>query len=300
MVKVKILGTKRSFMIKKDLLCSKSAYFKTILNDNGGWPEAKTNEVLLEERLDLFEIFLHWLENGNVDFVDSPTWMDTAEEVSMAFVEIYTFADRRGVPALGDLILRKLDTHIRPGGRPVRVSVRVINLALEHLLETSGLCRYLLAIERDASRCSIPKRKSSDYECLPGFFIAGLLKATEDDTDWWFTATVQKQPVNVAEIYQQVKSRGGLTKVDRTGQWGRICRELGIRAPVDCDQEKLRLHFRAMSRRWLRPWDSAIISPSELKKVEEQCPRPLVREYLHGARVMDKSKSKPLPCRTYG
>jgi hypothetical protein len=106
--------------------------------------------------------------------MDSANWMETAEEISIAFVEIYTFADRRGVPGLGDLILRKLDTHIRPRGRPVRVSVKVINLALEHLPETR-LCRYLLAIERDAGRCYIPKRLSADYECLPGFFIAGLL-----------------------------------------------------------------------------------------------------------------------------
>ncbi|KAH0270081.1 hypothetical protein KCU91_g8291, partial [Aureobasidium melanogenum] len=289
-IKVEIKGTGESYTINKDVLCRQSTYFKAALN--GQWLEAKTNKFLLEERIDLFRIFYYWLEKINLDFLPPNLWLDSAEDVSRAFVELCSFADRRGVPVLGDQILHKFDKHIRPEGVPVRLDVDIINLAWKQCPETSGLCRYLLAIERDANRCNLPKRSGSEYECLPGDFIAGLLKLTEDDMDWWLTATVQKQPVDMAKLHEQVKSKGFSTAT--VSGWGSICNAMGIKAPAGCDQGKLQAHLRALYRKWMRPWDSTLTTFGR-KEAEEECPRPFVKEFFHNAVIVKRTKLKSVP-----
>lgn len=274
MVEVVVSG--KPFFIEKNLLCSKSTYFKTVLDS--GFMEAQTNKISLGERLNLFQIFHYWLKQGNLDFMDSKNWTRSAEE---AFVKISGFADRRGVPALADLILCKPDRRIRPGGLPVRLDVDIIALAWEQLPESSKLCHYLVAIERDANKCNLPKRPAIEYEGLPGSFVAALLSATEN-SQWWTAAMVQQQRVDIAKVHKHVKSYGGLARVDRLRGWDAIVRAMGIRAPAGCDQDRLRGQFRAMTRRWLRPWDT-IISRSELASAEEDCLRPLVRQFLHSA-----------------
>ncbi|KEQ71833.1 hypothetical protein M436DRAFT_50228, partial [Aureobasidium namibiae CBS 147.97] len=264
--------------VEKDLLCSKSSFFKTALN--GRFMEARANKILLDDRLDLFKIFYHWLKHGNLNFMDS-NWTMSAAEVLSALVEIYSFADRRGVPALANLILCKLDGRIRPGGLPVRLDVNTIAMAWDQLPETSKLCHYLVAIERDANKCNLPKRPAVDYECLSGSFIAALLSATENG-QWWTAAKVQQQRVDIAKVHEYIKSYGGLAGVDRVRGWDAIIRAMGIRAPAGCDQDKLRGHFRATARRYLRPWDTAI-PRSYIASAEEDCPRPLVRQILHSA-----------------
>ena len=286
-VEVKISGTHQSFFVEKDLLCNKSSYFKTALAS--GFMEANTGKFLLNERLDLFKIFYHWLKQGNLNFMDSADWAESVGDVLFAFVEIYSFADRRGVPALADLILCKLDRRVRPEGLPVRLAVNIIGAAWEQLPETSKLCRYVVAIERDANKCNLPKRAAVDYECLSGSFVAALLNATEN-SQWWTAAMVQKQRVDIAKVYNHIKSYGGLARVDRVRGWDEIMRKMGIRAPVGCDQDRLRGQFRAMSRRYLRPWDTAI-PRSYIASAEEDCPRPLVRQFLHCATSIRASAS---------
>lgn len=280
MVEVEISGTGRVFFIEKDLLCSKSAYFKTALNS--GFKEAHTNKIPLEERLDLFQIFHFWLKQGNLNFMDSANWTESVGDVLFAFVEIYSFADRRGIPALADLILCKLDRRVRPGGLPVRLDVNIIAAAWDQLPETSKFCRYVVAIERDANKCNLPARPGVEYECLSGSFVAALLSATEN-SQWWTAAMVQQQRVNIAKVYNHIKSYGGFVRVDRLRGWDEIMRKMSIRAPVGCDQDKLRGQFRAMSRRWLRPWD-ATITARERALAEEECSRPLVRQFFHDTR----------------
>jgi hypothetical protein len=279
-------------------LCSESTYFKTALK--GEFLEAKTNKFLLVERLDLFKIFRYWLEQGNLDFMESADWIKSAEEVLVAFMDIYSFADRRGVPILGDQILQKLDERIRPGGMPVRLDINIINLAWEHLPETSGLCRYLLAIEHDANKCNLPERPGLDYAWLSGYFTAGLLKMTKGDSEWWLTATVQKQPVDMAKLHNHVTRLTGVDKIFKLGDghWDKICDLMGLKVPAGCDKGKLRGHLRAMYRRWLRPWET-VLTPTDLKSAEEECPRPFVKKFFHNAVVVEKTKLKPVPARVY-
>jgi hypothetical protein len=174
-IMVEVVVSGKSFFVEKNLLCSKSSYFKTALNS--GFMEAHTNRIPLRERLNLFQIFHYWLKQGNLDFMDSKNWTQSAEE---AFVKISGFANRRGVPALADLILCKLDRRIRPRGLPIRLNVDIIALAWEQLPENSKLCHYLVAIERDANKCNLLKRPIVDYESLPRSFVAALLSATEN------------------------------------------------------------------------------------------------------------------------
>jgi hypothetical protein len=60
--------------------------------------------------------------------MDLKNWTQSAEE---AFVKVSGFANRRGVLALADLILCKLDRRIRPKGLPIRLNVDIIALAWE-------------------------------------------------------------------------------------------------------------------------------------------------------------------------
>jgi hypothetical protein len=299
MVEVEIYGAQESFSIDKSMLCSKSTYFETALK--GGFLEAKTNKFLLVERLDLFQVFYYWLEQGNLDFMNSKDWIESAEDILVAFVEIYSFADRRGVPVLGDQILQKLDKRIRPGGMPARLDVNIINLAWEQLPESSGLCRYLLAIEHDANRCNLPERPGFEYGWLSGYFTAALLKTTKDDSEWWLTAKVQKQPVDIQKLHKYInRLTTGVDKIIKLDDrhWDKICETMNIKAPDGCDKSKLRGHLRAMYRRWLRPWDTAL-TPGEINSAEEECPRPFVKEFFHGAVVVEKTKLKPVRIRPY-
>ncbi|KAI5276325.1 hypothetical protein E4T47_00765 [Aureobasidium subglaciale] len=286
------------FSIGKTLLCNKSSYFKAALT--GHFREATTNEIFLGERLDLFGIFRTWLKTGDLNFLQlgSSTKL-TAEEVSKAFVEIYCFADRRGVPVLGSQVLEKFDKHIRPEGQPVRLQIDIINLAFKSLPDTSGLCRYLVAIERDANRCNLPKRLGFEYEWLSGHFIEGVIELTEEDSEWWLKAMVQKQPVDLAKIYDLVKLNGGLATCDKLHKWDKVCEAMDVKPPVGCDQGKLRGHLRALYRRWTHPWDDKL-SATERKSAEEECPRPLVKEFFHDAVVVEKTKLKPESSKPYG
>jgi hypothetical protein len=285
MVEVEIYGAGESFFIRKDLLCNKSTYFNTALK--GEFMEAKTNKFLLVERLDLFQIFHYWLEHGDLDFMDSGDWNMPAEDVLIAFVEIYGFADRRGVPSLGDEILQKLDKRIRPGGVPVRLDVHVINLAWEQLPETCGLCRYLVAIEHDANRCNLPRRSGVEYEWLSGYFTASLLKLADNDSGWWPSATIMEQPVDVAKLHYLVKRNGGWANVDQLSRWGEICSIMRIKAPVGFSHGKLRSLFRTMYVRYLHPWDP-MTSPTELSAAEEDCPRSLVKEFFEQPVIIER------------
>ncbi|CAD0095494.1 unnamed protein product [Aureobasidium vineae] len=111
MVKVEIKGTGKSFTVHKELLCRHSDYSKTALNS--ACLEAKTNKFLLEERIDLFKIFVYWLESRNLDFLKLEEWIkSSADDVSTAFVEIYCFANRRGQP----VDIAKLHTQVKSNG----------------------------------------------------------------------------------------------------------------------------------------------------------------------------------------
>lgn len=237
---------------------------------------------MLVERLDIFQIFNYWLEHGNLDFMDRRDYFASEEDALIAFVEIYTFADCRGVFDLGDQILQKLDKLIRPGGMPVRLDTDIINRAWQHLPETCGLCRYLVAIEHDANKCNLPKRTGIEYEWLSGYFTASLLKLTEDDWQRWPRAVAQKEPINIAKLHDLVKRNGGWANVDQLHRWGEICYTMGIRASGGFDQEnRLRAHVRRLYVRYLRPWDKDL-SPAGLELAERECPRPLVKKYFHG------------------
>ncbi|TIA07951.1 hypothetical protein D6C80_09503 [Aureobasidium pullulans] len=242
-VRVYVTARDKLIEVSKAVLCRDSTYFKAALT--GGFKEAVTNEIHLGERYDLFQIFRKWLEDGNLDFLTLEAWPRTADQVDTALVEIYCFADRRGVPAMGDQILEKLDN-----------------------------------------------RAAAEFEWLPGHFTLALLKATHDDTDKFLTASVQKQPVDVVKLQALVKDVGGAEGAYRARKWPWICSTLGTKAPSGCDSDKLWAHMRALNRTWLSPWDASL-TPKDRSSAEKECPRPLAKDFYHGAvpRVAIKRKS---------
>jgi hypothetical protein len=284
MVNVKISG--ESFFINKDLLCSKSSYFKAALN--GAFMEVRTNEVeLLEGRLDLFRVFHYWLDECHLDFMD-------AQKDLTAFIKIYSFADYIGAPDLCNLVIYKLDKRIRPGGLPGRLDVKMIKMAWENVPHTSDLCRYLVAMERDANRCNIPNRLGAEYDHLPGDFIAALLQITEADADYWLVSEVRKQPIDMAKLHEHIMFYGGLAAVDRLRKMDRIISMMGIEKPESYNKERLRGAVRGMYRRWMLPWNTKL-SPVQWKVAVEQCPRPVAKDFFYNAVPIKKKRLIPAP-----
>jgi hypothetical protein len=254
---------------------------------NGAFIEARTNEVELEGRLDLFEVFHYWLDEGRLDSMD-------AQEDLTAFLKIYSFADYIGAPDLCNLVIYKLDKRIRPGGLPVRLDVKMIKMAWENVLHTSDLCRFLVAIERDANRCNISKRLGAEYDHLPGDFIAALPQITEADADYWLVSEVRKQPIDMAELHKHIMFYRGLANVDRLRKMDRIISLMGIEAPQDYNKERLRGHVRGMYRRWLASWNTKL-SPVQLKVAVEECPRLVAKDFFHNAVPVKKTRARPSP-----
>ena len=89
-----------------------------------------------------------------------------------------------------------------------------------------------------------------------------------------------------------VKDVGGADVAYRTVRWSWICNALGIKAPPGCDSDKLRAHMRALNRTWLSPRDASL-TPKDRSSAEKECPRPLAKDFHHGAvpRVAIKRKS---------
>ncbi|KAI4721143.1 hypothetical protein E4T48_02553 [Aureobasidium sp. EXF-10727] len=275
---VEIVVQGHSFSVSRHMLCMHSQFFKRALN--GSFREAIQGRIVLNERLDLFQIFNHWLSQPRsrypLDFVEKS--FDVAADVDgklrqLAFLDIYIFADRLQILHLGRAALVHFDKVIRPSGRPSRASVTAICEADLSLLKDDGLWKYLIAIERDANRCGAPCRPAEDYGHLPDMFIFQLLKMTEAVSKP--TLEVGNMPVDLFELKKKVNDQGGYEKIEQGRRWGVVCKQMGIRL----DNHRFNsMQLRDIYRTWLGPFDTEV-EPQERSRLKIQCPRPLVKHF---------------------
>lgn len=265
----------KSTLISKHLLCSQSSFFDRALN--GSFREAHDNRIILEEPYELFQIFHTWLLEGKLDFVKpdpNASVDDLVEQRQLALLEIYVFADRLGISKLNDDALLQLDRILRPSGRPGRASVDCIYNASEFLPESSGLWKYLIALEKDANKSHSPRRALADLVDLPNSFVVKVLGLTAEDSEEY--ARIRSKPFNLFALSQQVRGYGGYQKVEQLHKWGVICMKLGVSLSF---QSKTYLLVREIYRDWLGPFDEDVTLDERLV-LERQCSRPFVKQFF--------------------
>lgn len=246
-----------------------------------------TNTIHLDDRLDLFQIFHTWLYKEDLNFLGMEKPVPDMAKCQIAYVELYCFADRRGVPVMGNQVIELFDKLIRPKGLPVRAEIETIKLAWAQLPNTCGLCRYLVAVERDANRCHLPRRAPYEYDWLPGGFISDLLNLTEDDSDYELVASIQKQPVDITRL------NGVVNKFGTGILCGRVCRAIVIRAPRGSDEHQMREKMWRLYEKYLGAYDNSL-TESHKAALEKQSPRPFAKEYFHTALVGLENKARAL------
>ncbi|KAG9833758.1 hypothetical protein KCU98_g12219, partial [Aureobasidium melanogenum] len=265
----------KSTLISKHLLCSQSSFFDRALN--GSFREAHDNRVILDECYEVFQIFHTWLLEGKLEFValNPDASVDVhVEQHQLALLEIYIFADRLGIPKLSDDALLQLDRLLRPSGRPGRASVDCIHNASAFLPGSSGLWRYLIAIEIDADQCRSPRRALADLVDLPNSFIVETrLLAAEISNAY---VRIGSQPLNLFALSKQVCEYGGYGKVEQLRKWGVICLKMGVSLSF---QSKIFLQVREVYAYWLGPFDEEFTSEERLV-LEKRCSRPFVKQFF--------------------
>lgn len=274
-VYIDVVVEEKSTLISKHLLCSQSSFFDRALN--GSFREAHENRIILEERFEVFQIFHTWLLQGKLSLVEQDpcaSVIDLVEQTQLILLEVYIFADRLGIPKLSDDALLQLDKVLRPSGRPGRASVDCIHDAFEFLPESSGLLRYLIALEVDADKSHSPRRTSEDLVDLPESFITKTRPSIVEHEDTH--VRTRNRPLNLFALSQHVSQYGGYEKVEHLRKWGVICMKMGISLSF---QRNVYLLVREMYRSWLGPFDEGIASEERLV-LESQCSRPFVKEFF--------------------
>lgn len=142
---------KEPFVVHENLLTFYSEFFRAALT--GRFKEASGKTVEIEEDVQLFEFFCHWIyyqrwpcreEGDDPAFVTKWEGADLNEGLSINhLIKLYVLADRYGVPQLRkDAIDKLFDfVHIGDGALPDRHMVRH---AFEWLLPKSPMCRFLV------------------------------------------------------------------------------------------------------------------------------------------------------------
>ncbi|KAI4743392.1 hypothetical protein E4T50_06192 [Aureobasidium sp. EXF-12298] len=266
----------RSFLISKHLLCSRSPVLERALC--GSFREARENKIDLEERLDLFNIFHKWLYQPRSEYTlnfveESFAPSTTKEQRQLAYLEIYFFADRLQIHTLGDTALAHLDKVIRPEGYPGRASVATICQAYQSLFESCGLWKYLVAIERDASRCGMPCRPAEDFDNLPGPFIFEMLKIAEEDRKPYLQ--IGNKPVDLIALKNRVSNKGGYLQVEQRRKWGLICVEMGLSLKYSHQSSS---QLRYIYRGWIAAFDSKLTRQERLP-LKKLCARPIAERF---------------------
>ncbi|KAH0005708.1 hypothetical protein KCU78_g12712, partial [Aureobasidium melanogenum] len=289
---IQVIVEGHSFLISKHLLCRVSPVLERALC--GSFREARENKIDLSERLDLFMIFNYWLYQPRSEYPLNVVEAGLArgvgaskEQRELAFLDIYLFADRLQIQNLGNAALTHLDKVIRPEGCPGRASVATICQAHQSLLESCGLWKYLIAIEKDASRCGMPCRPAEDYDHLPGPFIFEMLKGTEGDRKPYLQ--IANKRVDLVALEKRVRDNGGYRQVEQLRKWGVICSEMGLSLNHNHQNS---MQLRHVYRRWVGPFDSKL-TPQERQALEKQSARPIVKAFKQYSVAPAASRSAP-------
>ena len=173
-VHVKVGANTQDFGIHKGLLCEASSYFKGALSHD--FQEARENIVYLrEDAVETFQRFQLWLYTGHI--------LDSDESVELLsprpLIDLYIWADLRGIPKLQDLVSDLLQTSLlatlQADGKPLDSAF--IHLIYNSTLKNSPLRRlwtfYYSNLEQGKFKDVIAADEAADD--LPREFLHDVL-----------------------------------------------------------------------------------------------------------------------------
>ncbi|KAI9709172.1 MAG: hypothetical protein M1812_007757 [Candelaria pacifica] len=147
MITIKVGPKAHPFMIHKELLCHYSSYFRAALM--GSFREAAEGIVTLpDDEVEMFEYFMHWLYTKKLADEEA----DELPLGSNELIEIYLFADKRGVPSLMNKVVDMIMATVPfVGGVPAFNAVDLVyeNTASNSLLRKLFVDLYAYDIDVD-------------------------------------------------------------------------------------------------------------------------------------------------------
>ncbi|MCJ1389250.1 hypothetical protein MMC18_002106 [Xylographa bjoerkii] len=173
-VHVKVGTNSQDFGIHKGLLCEASSSFKGALSRD--FQEARENTVYLrDDDVRTFQRFHFWLYTGGI--LDSDESLETLSPRPL--IDLYIWADLRGIPKLQDLISDMLQTSIlatlQPDAKPLDLAF--VHLVYHNTMKSSLLRKlwtfYYSNLEHNKFKDMITEDEAADD--LPREFLHDIL-----------------------------------------------------------------------------------------------------------------------------
>ncbi|MCJ1415786.1 hypothetical protein MMC32_002119 [Xylographa parallela] len=173
-VHVRIGHNAQDFGVHKGLLCEASSYFKGALSRD--FQEAREMIVhLREDDVGTFERFHLWLYTGSI--LDSDESLESLSQRSL--IDLYIWADLRGIPKLQDLVSDMLQTSLiatlQIGAKPLDSAL--IHLVYSHTMKSSPLRKLWTCYYTNLDSNKFKDRIMEDEaaEDLPRDFLHDML-----------------------------------------------------------------------------------------------------------------------------
>jgi len=173
-VHVKVGTNSQDFGVHKGLLCEASSYFKGALS--GDFQEARENTVnLREDDVGTFQRFHLWLYTGCI--LDSDESLESLSPRPL--IDLYIWADLRGIPKLQDLVSDMLQTSLLATLQVDAKSLdsAFIHLVYNHTLKSSPLRKlwtfYYSNLEPNKFKDMITEDEAADN--IPREFLHDIL-----------------------------------------------------------------------------------------------------------------------------
>ncbi|EFY87401.1 hypothetical protein J3458_022039 [Metarhizium acridum] len=167
----------RTFYIHKNLICSSSDYFKTIMGGEGVWKDCQNGQVSLKKQNpDIFAIYGHWLYFRRFEF-GTDVFENEREflQIAQALVLGDFICDSKFTNAVATAIRTKLDS-LSAGPLPLFPGARVIDYIYNET-EDKSIAREVLVetYARHGSREWLAELKRTEDFTIPWQFLFDMV-----------------------------------------------------------------------------------------------------------------------------
>jgi hypothetical protein len=172
---------KKTYRVPRELLRWHSSYFAAAFDPDSDFHTSDEGEVNMEDSLPVFDAFHCWLLTGRLKDPPSSEAEVTCDEYFLSrglLMEIWVFADMRGIPALGNAAIDMLHERFVAGWRAAGKELKDV---YDMTTANSGLRRYIVDMyTMTHSLDSFMKKMDADVapvefllEVLPRFVSKG-------------------------------------------------------------------------------------------------------------------------------
>lgn len=176
-IKILVGPDAAEFHVPSQMLKETSTFFTAALK--GPFREAREKVITLDdEDVEVFKTYLVWLYYRHFNFQDLDGVADDVAAQEMFLVHVYVFADKRGIPLLGNHAITLLAVLLEQNG-PADLST--ISEAYKSLPPNSDLCVALARCEIMTSGSELEGLNEETMETLPKAFICQVVRDTIDN-----------------------------------------------------------------------------------------------------------------------